>query len=83
VWVAHDPADAEVAFHHAERLRASWPGAQLHAVSGLGHRRILRDPRVTSEAVAFLREGSPELRSEEAQVSWELFHRDARAEIVA
>ncbi|MDQ3365180.1 MAG: lysophospholipase [Myxococcota bacterium] len=55
--VIHDPADREVAFRHGEILAATWPGARLHGTEGLGHRRILRDPSVIAQAVAFVRHG--------------------------
>src|SRR5438552_3917150 len=41
--VVHDRGDREVPFVHGDRLAATWPGAQLRATEGLGHRRILRD----------------------------------------
>jgi len=51
--VVHDRADREVPFLHAERLAATWPNAQLRPTDGLGHRRILRDPSVIADIVAF------------------------------
>jgi pimeloyl-ACP methyl ester carboxylesterase len=62
--VLHDRGDREVSFEHGERLAAVWPGARLHATDGLGHRRILRDPAVISQAVEFAREGAPEPSSD-------------------
>ncbi|GCD19017.1 hypothetical protein CTKZ_05790 [Cellulomonas algicola] len=49
--VVHDTQDKEA--HHAdgERLARSWPGARLVTTTGLGHRRILRDPDVVAEVV--------------------------------
>lgn len=55
--VVHDRDDREVAFVHAERLAAIWRNATLHATSGLGHRRILRDDAVISDVVDFLCHG--------------------------
>jgi pimeloyl-ACP methyl ester carboxylesterase len=55
--VVHDRDDREVSFVHAERLAATWRQAQLHATSGLGHRRILRDDAVIAEIVGFVRHG--------------------------
>lgn len=55
--VVHDRDDREVAFLHAERLAAIWRNATLHATTGLGHRRILRDDAVISDVVDFLRHG--------------------------
>jgi hypothetical protein len=53
----HDAADDEVPLEDARRLAAAWPGADLVETTGLGHRRILRDPDVVARAVAFLGEG--------------------------
>lgn len=55
--VVHDRDDREVPFVHGERLAAAWRQATLEATSGLGHRRILRDPRVIDDVVAFVRHG--------------------------
>jgi pimeloyl-ACP methyl ester carboxylesterase len=41
--ILHDPADRQVPFSHAEALADAWRGATLHAVQGLGHRRLLYD----------------------------------------
>ena len=47
---------------------AGWPNASLVRTRGLGHHRILRDPRVIARAVAFLgaaldaRPASPSVR---------------------
>jgi pimeloyl-ACP methyl ester carboxylesterase len=54
--IVHDPADREVPFAHAEAIAAAWPGARLHRVTELGHYRLLRDPAVIEQAVAFVRE---------------------------
>lgn len=55
--VVHDRDDREVGFVHAERLVAIWRNATLHPTSGLGHRRILRDPGVVADVTEFLRHG--------------------------
>ena len=55
--VLHDSADREVPFAHGEALAAAWPGARLQPLANLGHRRMLREPRVLEEVVDFLREG--------------------------
>jgi pimeloyl-ACP methyl ester carboxylesterase len=52
--VVHDRADREVPFANAEALARAWPRARLHVTSGLGHRRILRDPALLREVVAFV-----------------------------
>lgn len=52
--VFHDRLDDEVPCWQSRELVEAWPGARLEVVSGLGHRRILRDPRVVDQAVGFL-----------------------------
>jgi hypothetical protein len=37
----------------AERIVRLWPRATLVATTGLGHRRVLRDPSVIDRVVAF------------------------------
>jgi len=49
--VIHSRDDAVVPFRDAERIAAAWPGAVLHAVDGLGHRRVLADPAAVAAAV--------------------------------
>jgi len=55
--VFHDRSDDEVSIVQAEQLAARWPNARLVISEGLGHRRILRDPDVIAETVAFVRRG--------------------------
>lgn len=55
--IVHDRDDREVNFNHGERLAEIWPNAMLHATTGLGHRRILRDDDVLRRAVDILSEG--------------------------
>jgi pimeloyl-ACP methyl ester carboxylesterase len=52
--VVHDRDDAEVPWEDGAAIAAAWPGARLVSTDGLGHRRILRDPTVVSDAVAFV-----------------------------
>lgn len=52
--VIHDRDDREVPFLDAEHIAASWPGARLLPVEGLGHRRILRDEVTLDATVEFL-----------------------------
>jgi pimeloyl-ACP methyl ester carboxylesterase len=52
--VIHDRDDVEVPLASGEQLVAAWPGASLRVTSGLGHRRILKDPLVIGETVAFV-----------------------------
>jgi pimeloyl-ACP methyl ester carboxylesterase len=55
--VIHDRHDAEVPLRDGAAVAAAWPGARLLETEGLGHNRILRDPAVVAEAVAFLSDG--------------------------
>jgi len=52
--VVHDRADREVGPEHGRAIADAWPGARLLQTEGLGHRRLLRDPAVTDEAVRFV-----------------------------
>ncbi|HEV2755162.1 MAG TPA: alpha/beta fold hydrolase [Actinomycetota bacterium] len=53
--IVHDRDDPQVALADAVELAAEWTGARLVTTEGLGHGRILRDPRVVEEVVSFLR----------------------------
>lgn len=52
--VVHDARDREVGPEHGRAIAEAWPGARLVETSGLGHRRLLRDPAVIDEAVRFV-----------------------------
>jgi alpha-beta hydrolase superfamily lysophospholipase len=52
--VIHDRQDREVDFADGEAVAERWPGARLVATSGLGHRRLLQEPRVLRLAAEFL-----------------------------
>jgi pimeloyl-ACP methyl ester carboxylesterase len=56
--LVHSRDDREVPFEDSERLAEHWAGAQLLEVVGLGHRRILRDPAVIEQTVAFMTSGT-------------------------
>lgn len=53
--IFHDPADREVPFQFAERMRDAWRGSRLVPAPSLGHKRILRDPETIAAAVDFAR----------------------------
>jgi pimeloyl-ACP methyl ester carboxylesterase len=53
--VVHSADDREVPLGEGKEIAAGWAGATLREVDGLGHLRILRDPDIQAEAVAFLR----------------------------
>ena len=51
--VFHDREDREVSAEQGQRVAATWPGAHFVPVSGLGHRRIVRDASIVSATVDF------------------------------
>lgn len=58
ILVFHDGRDGKVPFGDGEEIVRAWPNAELVRTRGLGHHRILRDPRVISRAVMFIADGS-------------------------
>jgi pimeloyl-ACP methyl ester carboxylesterase len=52
--VFHDPKDPSVPFSHGEGIARAAPRATLQALEGVGHNRILSDPRVVAAGSAFL-----------------------------
>ena len=52
--VVHDRQDAEVGVGEGESIARAWPGAELALTEGLGHRRVLRDPRVVARVTGFV-----------------------------
>ena len=59
--LVHDRQDAETGWSDSDTIARAWPGARLVTTTGLGHRRILRDPGVVAEVTGFV--GSPVARS--------------------
>lgn len=60
--VFHDRDDVEVSWSNGAAIAHAWPGARLVTTAGLGHRRILRDERVVSQAVSFVKGEDRETR---------------------
>jgi pimeloyl-ACP methyl ester carboxylesterase len=66
--VFHDRGDVRVPLRDGLEIVASWPRAELVRTRGLGHHRILRDPKVIAHTVRFLgassaaRPASPSVR---------------------
>ncbi len=54
--IIHDELDLDVDWKEAEAIATSWHGARFMKTSGLGHRRILRDPDVVAAVVSFMDE---------------------------
>ncbi|HJV21545.1 MAG TPA: alpha/beta hydrolase [Holophagaceae bacterium] len=52
--VIHDDQDREIPLAEAVATAAAHPDAKLLTTSGLGHRRILKDPHVIREVVRFM-----------------------------
>lgn len=52
--VIHDRQDKEVGWENGAAIAGAWPGAQLMATDGLGHRRVLHDAAVIARTVAFI-----------------------------
>jgi pimeloyl-ACP methyl ester carboxylesterase len=59
VLLVHDRLDAETSWSDSAAIAEAWPGARLHTTSGLGHRRILRDPAVVAEITGFVTARTP------------------------
>jgi len=52
--VIHDRDDREVGWNDGAAITHAWPGAELVTTTGLGHHRIVSDPGVIRQVVAFL-----------------------------
>lgn len=52
--VVHSAEDRIVPVADALETAGSWPGARLHLVDGLGHRRLLSDPGVVQDVVDWM-----------------------------
>jgi pimeloyl-ACP methyl ester carboxylesterase len=52
--LVHDRQDAETSWADSAAIAQAWPGSRLVTTTGLGHRRILRDPAVVAEVVGFV-----------------------------
>jgi pimeloyl-ACP methyl ester carboxylesterase len=85
--VVHDRDDPTVPWTEGAAIAAAWPGAELVTTTGLGHREVVRDPRVVARAVAFVRGGTPAaplealpsaVNDEGAWVDRDLFEREGR-----
>lgn len=52
--VIHDQDDRDAPVEGGAAVARAWPGAQFVRTTGLGHRRILRDPDVITRVTAFI-----------------------------
>ena len=62
--VFHDAADREVPHAESRSIVEAWPAATLVTTEGLGHHRLLRDPKVVRRTVEFVAEGAGERRDQ-------------------
>jgi pimeloyl-ACP methyl ester carboxylesterase len=52
--IVHDVDDRSIPAADGSAIASAWPGARMSRTSGLGHRRLLRDPDVVAEIVEFV-----------------------------
>ncbi len=52
--IFHDSGDLKVPVKNGRAIARTWPRAELVATRGLGHHKILRNPEIVRNAVAFL-----------------------------
>jgi pimeloyl-ACP methyl ester carboxylesterase len=52
--IIHDQDDHDVPMQEGVAVAQAWPDAQFVRTTGLGHRRILRDPEVIARVTAFI-----------------------------
>jgi pimeloyl-ACP methyl ester carboxylesterase len=52
--IVHDRDDASISVNDGMAIAAAWSQSRLTITSGLGHRRLLRDPHVVDEVVEFV-----------------------------
>lgn len=52
--VIHDADDHDVPQAEGREIAEDWPGASFHGTTGLGHRKVLRDPDVIRRVGEFL-----------------------------
>ncbi len=53
--IVHDEKDQDVSLRNAKRLHKSWKNSSLMITKGLGHRKILGDPKVVERIHEFLK----------------------------
>lgn len=55
--IVHDREDPMTPIAGGRAIAGAWAGSRFHETTGLGHGRLLRDPRVIAEVVDFLTDG--------------------------
>jgi pimeloyl-ACP methyl ester carboxylesterase len=58
--VIHDSGDRFIPHSEGAELANAWPDGRLVTTTGLGHHRILRDPKVINSVLSFISESSTE-----------------------
>jgi pimeloyl-ACP methyl ester carboxylesterase len=53
-FIVHDVKDGSIPVADGTAIATAWAGATMHTTSGLGHRRLLRDPGVVAAVVDFV-----------------------------
>ena len=75
--VIHDRDDPVVAFENGRHLASDAPHGEMVEVTGMGHRAVLRAPRVIESVARFI-DGAPPAPSFAETLDGELFLRDRR-----
>jgi pimeloyl-ACP methyl ester carboxylesterase len=52
--VVHDREDVETSWQEGVDIAEAWPRSVMHSTTGLGHRRVLRDPGVVELVTGFV-----------------------------
>jgi len=52
--IIHDKDDEWVDWQESEQLSQCWPNAELVITEGLGHQRLLRDPKIARQIIQFI-----------------------------
>jgi len=53
--VIHDQNDRDIPLEEGQAVAEAWPNAEFVRTTGLGHRRILRDPKVIERVTHFIK----------------------------
>ncbi len=68
--IVHDRDDRETRWPDSSNLSRAWPDARLLTTSGLGHHRILSDPRVIAQVVRYVQGDNADRTRATAVCSW-------------
>lgn len=55
IAVIHDEGDSDASIHHSREFACANPGVELLETTGLGHRRILREPMIVGHIIKGMR----------------------------